>query len=89
MTLSDNQKRNLDNKYDPVNLFPETYNYDVWFENEEQADTTRKSDKEESADTTRISDKEESVDLSDMPAIEGDEEVKEGKGLNMFTPSEL
>ena len=35
MTLSDNQKRNLDNKYDPVNLFPETYDYDVWFENEE------------------------------------------------------
>ena len=24
-----------------------------------------------------------------MPAIEGDEEVKEGKGLNMFTPSKL
>ena len=89
MTLSDNKKRKLDNKYDLVNLFPETQNYDVWFENEEQADTTRKSDKEESTDTTRKSDKEESVDLSDMPAIEGDEEVKEGKGLTILTPNKL
>ena len=43
------------------NLFNESYNYDVWFENKEWADTTRKSDKKESAD------------LSDMPPLEGDE----------------
>ena len=27
-------KKQLGNKYDPINLFLETYNYDVWFENE-------------------------------------------------------
>ena len=32
--FSDAQKRNLGNKYDPINLFLETYNHDVWFENE-------------------------------------------------------
>ena len=34
--------------------------------------------------------KEKSVDLSDMPALEGDEEeVKEGKGLKILTPNKL
>ena len=36
----------MGNKYDPVNLFLEIYNYDLWFENEELTDTTIKSDKE-------------------------------------------
>ena len=75
--VSDAQKRNLGNKYDNINLFLETYNY-VWFENEESADMTRKSDKKES------------VDLSDMPPLQGDEEeVKEGKGLKILTPNKL
>ena len=34
-TLSDARKRELGKKYDPINLFLETYNYDNWFENEE------------------------------------------------------
>ena len=38
--LSDAQKRKLGNKYDPINLFLETYNYDAWFENERSTDTT-------------------------------------------------
>ena len=65
MALSDAKKRKLGNKYDPVNLFlVDAYNYDNWFENEEQSDTTRKSDKEE----------------FDMSSLENDkEEVKEGK----------
>ena len=76
--LSDTQKRELGNKYDPIDLFLGTYNYDVWFENEESAETTRKCDKKES------------VDLSDMPPLEGDEEeVKEGKGLKILTPYKL
>ena len=63
MTLSDNKKNKLVNKYDPVNLFlVDTYNYDNWFKNEELADTRRKNDKEES------------VDLSDMPPLEGSKE---------------
>ena len=39
-TLSDAQKRNLVNKYDPINLFLDTYDYNVWFENEKSTDTT-------------------------------------------------
>ena len=63
------------NKYDPVNLFlVDTYNYDNWYENEESVDTTRKSVKDES---------------TDAPPIEGNEEIKEGKGLKILTPNKL
>ena len=34
-------------------------------------------------------DKEESIDSSDIPLLEGDEEVKEGKGLKILTPNKL
>ena len=34
-------------------------------------------------------DKEESIDLYDMPLLEGDEEVKEVKGLKILTPNKL
>ena len=33
--------------------------------------------------------KEESVDLSDRPPLEGDEEIKEGKGLQILTPNKF
>ena len=36
-----------------------------------------------------MTDKEESVDLSDMPVLEGDEEIKQGKGLKILTPNKL
>ena len=58
----------MGNKYDPFNLFLETYSYEDWFKNEELTYTTR-------------NDKDESVDLSDMSPVEGDEEVKEGKRI--------
>ena len=32
--FSDAQKINLGHEYDPINLFLETYNHDVWFEKE-------------------------------------------------------
>ena len=83
------RKRRLGNKYDPINLFLETYDYDAWFENKESTDTTRKRDKEESTDRTRKSDKEQSVDLSDMPPLEANEQVKERRGLNILTPNKL
>ena len=35
--LSDAKKIRMGNKYDPINLFLETYNY-VWFGNEESTD---------------------------------------------------
>ena len=56
-------KKELGNKYNPTNLFLETYNYNVWLENEELTDTTSEK-----------SCKEESVDSSDMSPLEDDEE---------------
>ena len=44
MALSGNKKK-LGNKYDSVNLFFKTYNYEDWLKIEESADTIRKSDK--------------------------------------------
>ena len=41
MALSDAKKRKLCNKYDPANLFLETFNYDNWFEMEKLGDTTK------------------------------------------------
>ena len=35
-------------KYDPGNLFLKTFNYDLWFENEESTITTRKGDNKRS-----------------------------------------
>ena len=68
----------MGDEYDPINLFLETYNYNVWFENEEWTDTT-----------SRKSDKKESVDLFDMPPLTGDEEAKEEKELKILTPNKL
>ena len=63
-------------EYDSINLFFETCNYDVWFENEELANATKGA--------------EESADLSAMSPLENDEEeVKKGKGLNFLTPNKL
>ena len=70
-------KKELGDKYNLINLFLETYNYDVWFKNEEWTDTTQ-----------RKSDTKESVDLSDMHPLEGDE-VKEGTRLKILTPNKL
>ena len=56
-------KKELGNKYNPTNLFLETYNYNVRLENEELTDTTSEK-----------SCKEESVDSSDMSPLEDDEE---------------
>ena len=89
MALSDSKERKLGNKYYPINLFLQTFNYDDWFENKKSTDETRKSDKKESTVTIRKSGKKESVDLSDMPPLEGDQEVKEGKVLKILTPKLL
>ena len=58
-------------------MFLETYNYEDWYKNKKSVNTRRKNDKEEP------------VDLSDIPPLEGDEEVKEGKGLKNLTPNKL
>ena len=75
MALSDAKKRKLGSKDYTTNLFLETYNY-VWFENEESADTTKGGE-------------EESADLPPIPPLQGDEEVKERKGLAVLTPNKL
>ena len=76
-TVSD-AKKELGDKYNPVNLFREAYNYDHWSENEESTDATRKSDKKESAD------------LSNMPLLEDDEEdVKEEKRIKIFNSKQI
>ena len=65
--LPDAKKRRLDNNYDPTNSFLETYDYDIWFENEESADATKGCQKK-------------SADLLSMLPLETDkEEVKKGK----------
>ena len=54
-----------------------------------QSKIQQKTDKEELSDTTINSDNKESVDLSDMPSLEDNEKVKEGKGLKILTPNKL
>ena len=36
--LSDAKRKDIELKYDPTNLFLKTYNYELWFENEETTD---------------------------------------------------
>ena len=80
----------MKHKYDPTKLLLfEVDNYDFWFENEESSDILRKSDKEGSSDTTIERDEKLSADLSDIPPLEGDEEVKERKELKILTPNKL
>ena len=65
-------------KYDPTKLFLETYNSDVWSENEESFDTAKK-----------VTKKKKYVDFSEMPPLESDEEVKEENELEKLTPNKL
>ena len=58
-------------------MFLETYKYEDWYKNKKSVNTRRKNDKEEP------------VDLSDITPLEGDEEVKERKGLKNLTPNKL
>ena len=56
-------KKDLVNKYNLINLFLKTYNYNSWFESEESYDTT-----------SRKSHKEELTDIPPLPSLDGDEE---------------
>ena len=48
ITLLNAQKKIFGNKYNPINLFLDICDYNVWFENEKSTDkTSRKSDQEE------------------------------------------
>ena len=73
MTLSDTKKRTFGKKYDPESLFLEGHDYSLRSENNEES-----------------TDKDESIDFSDMPPQRGDEEeVREGKGMQILTPNKL
>ena len=73
--LSDLERKIIGSKYDPTNLFLETYNLEPQFENEKSTNTTRKSDKEK---------------LDDLPPLEGDEEkVKKRKRNKNFNFTEI
>ena len=76
-------KKKLGNKCDSEKLFLQRFDYSVWFENEESTVKEKLANKEESTD------KKELVDLSDVLPVEGDEEVKVGKGLKVSTPNKL
>ena len=89
IALSDNRKRKLGNKYDPINLLLKAYDYGVWFENEELINTIRKSDEEELTDKIWKSNNGDPAVLLDMSPLKVDEEVKEGKGLKILTPNKL
>ena len=72
------KEKNIELKYDSTNLFIKTYNYDLWFENEEPTDKKQSTSRKEF------------VDLSYMPPLEGDEEeVKERKILKIFDPKQI
>ena len=73
----------MNRKYEPEKLFLEAYNYNSWYEKEESTVREESTNEEESTDT------EKSVDLSYMPSLEGNEQVKEGKGLKRLTPNKL
>ena len=81
--LSHTKRKKMNRKYKPKKLFIKGYDYSMWSKHEEESTDKESTDEEESTD------KEESVDLSDMPPLEGDEEVKEGKGIKISTPNKL
>ena len=73
--------KNWGSKYNPLNLFLQNYYCDAWYEHEKPADTTTKGDKEESANLPSMP---PLVDITFIPSLEGDNEVKGGKGLNLL-----
>ena len=70
----------MNKKYDPSHLFLKGYKYDKWCKRDEEKS---KSQLEETiAERVKLRrQKADNEDLSDMPPLEGHEEVKEGKGL--------
>ena len=66
----------MGDKYDPINLFIEAYNYHFWFEGEEPSATTKPNEK--------------STELPPMDLLEVvKEEVKEEMWLKFLLPNKL
>ena len=76
-------KTKMDAEYDPVNLMFDAYDYSDWLEEESDGSATKADD------TTLKGDKNEFVDLLPMLPLEDYQEVKERKGIKIFTPNKL
>ena len=70
------------------NLFLKNYKYDEWYKKDEEKSKSQTG--ETIAERVKIRrQKADNEDLSDMPPLEGDKEVKEGKWLEILTPNKL
>ena len=67
----------MDKKYNPSSLFIKGYKF-IDSQKEDEAKRIWKYD-----------DSDEFIGIPDMPPLEGDEEVKEAKWLNILTPNKL
>ena len=86
--ITDVKKEMMDKKYDPSNLFLKGYKYDEW--NKTNEEKSKLQPEETIAERLKLRrQKAGDEDLSDMPPLEGDEEVKEEKTLKILTRSEL
>ena len=63
----------MDPKYDPTDLALEDYIYDEWITKESDYSTVKGEEEE----------------LDDLPSLEGNEGVKERKGLKILTPNKI
>ena len=83
--IADVKKEMMDKKY---NLFLKGYKYDEW--NKTNEEKSKLQPEETIAERLKLRrQKAGDEDLSDMPPLEGDEEVKEKKTLNILTRNEL
>ena len=83
--IADVKKEMMDKKY---NLFLKGYKYDEW--NKTNEEKSKLQPEETIAERLKLRrQKAGDEDLSDMPPLEGDEEVKEEKTLNILTRNEL
>ena len=83
--IADVKKEMMDKKY---NLFLKGYKYDEW--NKTNEEKSKLQPEETIAERLKLRrQKAGDEDLSDMPPLEGDEEVKEEKTLKILTRNEL
>ena len=75
--IKNGKKEEVDKKYNPSSLFIKGYKFiDSQKEDEEKR-------------IWKYDDSDEFIGIPDMPPLEGDEEVKEAKWLNILTPNKL
>ena len=87
--ITDEEKVEMDKKYDPNNLFIKDIKYDKWYKIYEER--IKSQPVETIAERVKLRrQKEDGEDLSNMPPLAGnEEEVKGEKGLKNLTPNKL